>query len=251
MADQQKIHPLSHDVEAPNTPTVPLMPRNSSKSDQPDPPPPFHRTLPLPYAKPPKKTRSCCCRCFCWTISLLLLLILIIAIAAGILFLVFRPKLPDFEVDRLQITQFNLSTDSSLSAAFDVTIVAKNPNKKIGIYYEGGSHISVWYSGTNLCEGSLPKFYQGHRNTTVLIVPMSGKTQDASGLLSSLEQDRAQDGIIGLNLRVKQPVRIKLGKLKLFKVKFRVKCNLDVDDLSSTSNNISIRNSSCSFRLKL
>ncbi|WCJ25088.1 Late embryogenesis abundant (LEA) hydroxyproline-rich glycoprotein family [Euphorbia peplus] len=250
MTDQQKIHPLSHDVEAPNTPSVPLMPRNSSKSDQvSSPPPSLRRTLPLPYSKPPKK-RSCCCRCFCWTISLILLLILIIGITAGILFLVFRPKVPDFDIERLQITQFNISQDSSLSASFDVTIVATNPNKKIGIYYEGGSHISVWYNGTNLSQGSLPKFYQGHQNTTVLIVPMTGQTQDASGLLTSLQQERDRTGIIPLDLKVKQPVRIKLGKLKLFKVNFHVECDLDVDDLSS-DNNISIRNSSCDFKLKL
>ncbi|EEF31823.1 NDR1/HIN1-like protein 6 [Ricinus communis] len=253
MADQQRIHPVTHDVEAPQTPTVPLMPRNSSKSDQGDPAaqqyPPFQRTFPVKHSKPPKK-RSCCCKCLCWTLSLLLILIVVIGIIIGILYLVFRPKLPDFSIDRLQITQFNLSSDSSLSAAFDVTITATNPNEKIGIYYEGGSHIGVWYSGTKLCEGSLPKFYQGHENTTVLNVPLTGHTQDAAGLLTSLQQQQQATGIIPLNLRVKQPVRIKLGKLKLFEIKFLVKCKLDVDSLS-TNNDISIRNSSCKFSLNL
>ncbi|KAF2314783.1 hypothetical protein GH714_033545 [Hevea brasiliensis] len=208
MADQQKIHPVTQDVEAAQPPTAPLMPRNSSKSDKGDPAehfPPLKRTIPVMHSKPPKK-------------KLLL--------------------------------QFNLSGDSSLSAAFDVTITATNPNKKIGIYYEGGSHISVWYTGTKLCEGSLPKFYQGHKNTTVLIVPLTGQTQDANGLLTSLQQQQQENGIIPLNLRVKQPVRIKLGKLKLMKVKFSVKCRLDVDSLSA-NNAISIRNSSCKFRLRL
>ncbi|OAY57270.1 NDR1/HIN1-like protein 6 [Manihot esculenta] len=252
MADQQKIHPVTQDVEAAHPPTVPLMPRNSSKSDNGDPVehfPPLRRTIPVMHSKPPKR-RSCCCRCLCWTLSIVLLLIVIIGVVAGILYLVFRPKLPDYSVDRLRITQFNLSSDSSLSAAFDVTITAKNPNKKIGIYYEGGSHISVWYTGTKLCEGSLPKFYQGHRNTTVLIVPLAGQTQDANGLLTSLQQQQQENGIVPLNLRVKQPVRIKLGKLKLMKVKFWVKCKLDVDSLSA-NNAISIRNSSCKFRFRL
>ncbi|KAJ6764341.1 LATE EMBRYOGENESIS ABUNDANT (LEA) HYDROXYPROLINE-RICH GLYCOPROTEIN FAMILY [Salix koriyanagi] len=160
------------------------------------------------------------------------------------------PKLPKFSIDSLQITKFNLTSNSSLSATFNVTITAKNPNKKVGVYYEGGSHISVWYTGTNLCQGSLPKFYQGHRNTTVLNVLLSGQTDDGSTLITSLQQQQQQTGTIPLSLRVNQPVRIKLGKLKLMKVKFRVRCRLDIDSLS-VNNAITIRNSSCKFRFRL
>ncbi|ONI20208.1 hypothetical protein PRUPE_2G003300 [Prunus persica] len=80
--------------------------------------------------------------------------------------------------------------DQSLSATFDVSITARNPNKKIGIYYEGGSRLNVWYTGTKLCEGGLPKFYQGHRNTTQLVVQLIGQNPDASGLLSTLQQQQ-------------------------------------------------------------
>lgn len=253
MADPQRIHPVTHDIESGQKQTVPLMPRNASKSEKGDPAayPPFRRDIPVMHSKPPKRRRSCCCRCMCWTISLLLLLIVLIGATIGILFLAFRPKLPDYSVDKLHITQFNLSSqDSSLSAAFEVTITAKNPNEKIGIYYEGGSHIGVWYDGTKLCEGSLPKFYQGHENTTVLNVPLQGQTQDANALFLSLQQQSQTTGFIPLNLRVKQPVRIKLGALKLFEVKFLVKCRLDVDSLS-TNNDIRIRNSNCKFSLNL
>ena len=38
-----------------------------------------------------------------------------------------------------------------------------------------------------------------------------------------------------LNIKVKQTVRVKLGKLKLFKVKFRVRCRLVVDNLSANN----------------
>ncbi|KAJ8753366.1 hypothetical protein K2173_019765 [Erythroxylum novogranatense] len=201
------------------------------------------------HSKPPRK-RGCLCKCFCWTLSLLLILIVIIGIVVGVLFLVFRPKLPKYSIDRMEITQFILNNDSSLYATFNVTITARNPNKKIGIYYEGGSDIGVWYKSTELCEGSLPKFYQGHRNTTVLNVPLTGQTQDANGLSTALQQQQQLTGAIPLNLRVKQPVRIKLGKLKLMKVKFLVRCRLEVDSLSS-NNVITTRNSSCKFRFRL
>lgn len=105
------------------------------------------------------------------------------------------------------------------------------------------------YMGTTLCQGSFPKFYQGHRNTTVLSVPMTGETRDATGLLSSL-QVQTQTGIVPLVLRAKVPVRIKLGNLKLPKWKPVVRCRVNVNTLA-TDNVIRISDSSCSFKFKL
>lgn len=141
--------------------------------------------------------------------------------------------------------------NNDLSATFNVEITAVNPNDKIGIYYEGGSYVEALYEETKLCEGSLPRFYQGHRNTTSLDVSLSGQTQDASGLMTRLSQQQQDTGNVPLNLRVKQPVRVKLGKLKLFKVNFRVRCRLLVNALSAADDDIGIQSSSCNFRLSL
>ncbi|XP_058090238.1 NDR1/HIN1-like protein 6 [Magnolia sinica] len=242
MAENQRIHPV--DVE------TPLAPRDNLKSEKGDPVnqyQPIRRTIPVRYSKPPKK-RSCCCRCFCWTISFLLILLIAIAVSAGILYLVFRPKLPKYSIDRLMISDFTVDPNMNLQAGFDVTITARNPNKKIGIYYEDGSELSAWYSDINLCTGSLPKFYQGHRNTTVLNVALTGQTQLGSTLMTALTEQQ-QTGRIPLVVRARVPVRVKVGRLKLWKVKFLVRCNLVVDSLSA-NNQISIKTSSCKFRLR-
>lgn len=248
MTDHQRIHPV--DAEAP--PSAPLVKHDSLKSsDQATPVqqfPPLRRTIPVRHLKPPKK-RSCCCRCFCWTVSLIIILLILIAATGGILYLVFRPKLPSYSVDRLQISNLQLNSDMSLSAGFDVTITARNPNKKIGIYYEEGSHLSVWYGDTSLCEGVLPKFYQGHQNTTVLNVALTGQTQLGSPLMNALNEQQ-QTGRIPLDLKTKVPVRVKFGGLKLRKVKFLVGCKLVVDSLTA-NNLIRIRTSSCKFKLRL
>ncbi|XP_062030708.1 NDR1/HIN1-like protein 6 [Rosa rugosa] len=209
------------------------------------------RSIPvMQYSTPPNKKRSCFRKCLCWTICLLLLQVIVVAITGGILYLVFRPKLPKYTVSKLQITQFSLNYDQSFSATFNVSITARNPNKKIGIDYEGGSRISLWYTSTKLCEGGLPKFYQGHRNTTQLVVPLSGHTQDSKVLLTTLLHQQQQTGNIPLTLRIRQPVRIKLGSFKLPKIKFVVRHRLLVDGLSE-KNDIRIQSSSCKFRLRL
>ncbi|KAI3982807.1 hypothetical protein MKX01_010290 [Papaver californicum] len=254
MTEQQKIHPVA-DVEAPH-PTAPLVnSRSARSSEKGDPelqqyaPPHVRRNIPVYHSKPPKKKRGCCCRCICWTISLIILLVIIIAAAAGILYAVFQPKLPKYSIDRLRITDFQLNTGASLFARFTVRITTSNPNEKIGIYYEDGSNLSVFYTGTKLCEGRLPQFYQGHQNTTILDVALKGQTPNADDLLLALTTEQQTTGSIPLNLRVKVPVKIKLGKLKLWKIKFMVRCNLVVDNLSATTS-ISIKTSDCKFSLR-
>ena len=252
MADHQRIHPVHDPEAAAQKPTIPLVTRDSSRSDKGDPAhhyPPHQRTIPVAYSRPPKK-RSCLGRCLCWTLCLILLLILAIGILAAIIYFAFDPKIPKYSIDGMRITQFTTNNDNSLSASFNVNITARNPNKKIGIYYEGGSHLSAYYSGRRLCEGSLPKFYQGHRNTTLLSLNLTGQTQDAAGLLAGLQADQQQTGSIPLNLRARVPVRIRLGKLKLTNWKFLVRCRVVVDSLRA-DNNIRIRNSSCKFRFRL
>ncbi|XVF41527.1 hypothetical protein PTKIN_Ptkin01aG0286400 [Pterospermum kingtungense] len=248
MTEQQKIHPAV-DVEAPAT-TAPLVPPGSATSEKGSPiqqrPP--QRTIPVVQTRPPKK-RSCCCKCICWTISLIVLLLIILGATVGILYLVFRPKLPNYSIDSLRISDLRLNFDMTLYARFDVKITANNPNKKIGIYYEQGGRLSVWYKNSNLCQGSLPKFYQGHQNVTKLDVVLTGQTESGNTLMSAL-QEQQQTGQIPLDLKVVAPVAIKLGRLKMRKVRILGDCNLVVDSLSA-NNIISIKASNCKFRLKL
>lgn len=249
MADnqRQRIHPMV--VEAPPPPTTPLVPPGSSRSDKGIPihHPPQIRAMPAVYSK--TKKRSCFCKCICWTISLLILFLVILAASVGILYLVFKPKLPNYSVDTLRISDLRLNFDMSLYAKFDVKITATNPNKKIGIYYEKGGRLSVLYTNTRLCEGSLPQFYQGHQNKTELNVSLTGQVQSGSTLMNALQQQQ-QTGRVPLDLKVHAPVAIKLGRLKLMKVKVLGECMLVVDSLSS-NNLVSIKASNCKFRMKL
>ncbi|PWA65839.1 late embryogenesis abundant protein, LEA-14 [Artemisia annua] len=253
MADHQRIHPdptaPPPDLESQTKPTAPLVPRGLSRSENGHPTElnqPYQRTIPLQYSKPPKK-KNWCCRCLCCTLCMLLSLVIAIGILAAIVYFGFDPKIPKYSVDGMTITQFSVNNDNSISAQFNVNITARNPNTKIGISYEGGSKLTVIYMGTVLCEGSWPKFYQGHRNTTVLNVPLTGQVQDATGLLNSL-QAQQQTGTVPLVLRAKVPVRIKLGKLKLPKFKPIVRCKVNVNALSTGS--LRIRDSDCSFKFK-
>ncbi|GKV05352.1 hypothetical protein SLEP1_g17376 [Rubroshorea leprosula] len=265
MEDQQKrIHPVV-DVKSPPPRPPPVMAsmlsRGSATSDKGmlnmAPRPPSMVTVPLvpqghatsEKVLPRRRQRSCCCKFICWTISLLFVILILIAATAGILYLIFRPKLPKYSINNLNISDLRLNYDLSLYAKFNVKITANNPNEKIGIYYEKGSRLSVWYTNSMLCEGSLPKFYQGHQNITKLDLALTGQNEYGSTIMAAL-QEQQQTGRIPLELKVVAPVAIKLGSLKLRKMKILGQCNLVVDSLSA-NNLISIKASNCRFGLKL
>ncbi|XP_010940382.1 NDR1/HIN1-like protein 6 [Elaeis guineensis] len=250
MADHQRIHPVDVGSPSPSAPQASHSFSQSEKHDVTDRCARLHGTIPVAHAEQAKKKRSCycCCKCLCCTTLIIVILIILIGATAGILYLIFDPKIPKYSVDRLGILAFNVD-NNMVRASFNVTVTARNPNKKIGIYYEEGSYLSVWYTDSSLCKGSFPEFYQGHQNMTVLNIIMTGEAQLTGELLTELLRQQ-QTGMIPLLFKGDVPVRVKFGSLKLWKVTFRVRCNLVVNSLSA-SNQISIKSSSCKFKLKL
>ncbi|KAG7588627.1 Late embryogenesis abundant protein LEA_2 subgroup [Arabidopsis suecica] len=239
MGDQQKIHPVLQ-MEANKTKTTTPAPGKTDLL-------PVQRPIPPPVM--PSKNRNMCCKIFCWVLSLLVIAMIALGIAVAVVYFVFHPKLPRYEVNSLRVTNLGINLDLSLSAEFRVEITARNPNKKIGIYYEKGGHIGVWYDKTKLCEGPIPRFYQGHRNVTKLNVALTGRAQYGNTVLAALQQQQ-QTGRVPLDLKVDAPVAVKLGNLKMKKIRILGNCKLVVDSLS-TNNNINIKATDCSFKAKL
>jgi len=253
MADHQRVHPTTEDVEKTagenenENQSSPLVRKPSLSSDKDELSSPSSRQMrvqfprdqvfdfpireiPRYYSRPPKRRKSCC-RCLCCTICFLFALVATIAIVCGILYWVFQPKIPKYSVDSIHITNLSINSDLSTNCQFSVNVTAWNPNKKIGIYYLDNSHLAVLYSGVELCTGALPAFYQGHKNTTFLPVALSATgARLTTDMVSALNKQQQQDSI-PLNLKANVPVKIKLGKLKLMKIKVRVRWDLVVDKL--------------------
>ncbi|KAG8092073.1 hypothetical protein GUJ93_ZPchr0012g22203 [Zizania palustris] len=272
MAEQQKmrIHPVDLEAGGQRRLTAPLVPGGSLRSDKGNPgaatgsadrqpprptqthlPPsqPPRRVAPPVPLPPPKRRRGCCCRFICCVVVTVVVLAVLAAAAVGALYLAFDPKAPRYSVDRLSVSAFQVDLMLTATARFDVTVTAANPNSRIGIYYEHGSSLSVWYESIRLAQGTLPAFYQGHHNTTVLAIVMAGQAQLGTAVMSAL-QDAQRTGAVPLLFRADVPVRVELGSLKLWKVTSRVRCDLVVDSLGVNSP-INIKASNCKFSLKL
>jgi len=275
MADHQRIYPMMADVEKDageyvnEKPSAPLAPNSSNRSSEKggvDPalvPPASNGRMRVKipkdqvisrqehprYLSPPPKRRCSCCRCLCCTICFLIAFVVTVAVACGVLYLVFRPKIPKYSVDSIHITNFTINpVDFSTNCQFAVNIKARNPNKRIGIYYLDNSHLAVLYSGSELCTGSLPVFYQGHKNTTLLDVELTGTGAKLTSAMESTLNAQINQASIPLKLKADVPVKIKFGKLKLWKITVRARWDLTVDQLDAKAT-VTVKNSKVRVKL--
>ena len=253
MEYHQKVYPEA-------SPSAPVAPENlaskSKKAPQIDTLPLYTApdSAPLPPPTNPRRKRRSWCKCLCWTLLSIIILIVVIAAIVGILYLVFRPKIPHYSVNNLTVNTLSIDNNLTANASFNINVTSRNPNKKIGIYYLDGSHITAWYNTTQLCNGTFPVFYQGHKNTTVVQLLLSGQPQLTNELVSGI-QSQLSSGSIPIIVKGNVPIKVKFGALKLFKITGKVNCKLMLDisssDGSSSNSQFKFRSSSCSIKVKL
>ncbi|KAI4369119.1 hypothetical protein MLD38_017604 [Melastoma candidum] len=101
--------------------------------------------------------------------EIVLTLVFLLGLAALIFWLIFHPvNVVKFHVRDAELTQFSLTSNGSLllyNLGLNLTI--RNPNKKIGIYYDLIESRAI-YEGQRFDTVYSSPFYQGHKNTTVL-----------------------------------------------------------------------------------
>ncbi|KAL3850227.1 hypothetical protein ACJIZ3_012109 [Penstemon smallii] len=195
-----------------------------------------------------KNNRSCCRRCCCYTLCLLLLLVISAAVSAGVLYLVFRFKSPRYAVTNIAISGMNLTSAAPISPGFDVTIRVENPNGKVGIDYLRGSVVGVFYNNVNLRDGILPAFYQPRRNVTVLETALRGSDVVLGGTVRRSLRSAQSQRRVPFVVRVRAPVKIKVGSIKTWEITFRVNCDVVVDALSRTAGIVS---QDCDYSVRL
>uniref|UniRef100_A0A0E0BFJ6 Late embryogenesis abundant protein LEA-2 subgroup domain-containing protein n=1 Tax=Oryza glumipatula TaxID=40148 RepID=A0A0E0BFJ6_9ORYZ len=103
-------------------------------------------------------------------LTILFGLALIVAIIALIVYLVLRPTHPRFFLQDATLRQLDLSNSSTsgvLSTALQVTVASRNPNDRVGVYYDRlDVYASYKYQQITLA-ASLPPVYQGHGDVDV------------------------------------------------------------------------------------
>lgn len=205
-------------------------------------PPPNRRHIPRYPSTAPhgldsheRRKISCnmCCKCICCSCAFIFILLLLLLTAGIYLYIMYQPKIPQYSINDMRVTTFDLRPDLSLYTEITIVVRAENPNERVGIIYGKEGAVAITYRGSTLSYGHLPVFRQGYRNTTVIKVVMRGRSEFGSGLQEALMENR-RSGRVPVDVFVRVPVSLLLGSLQTSQIRVVVHCALVLDSLSPT-----------------
>ncbi|OVA07128.1 Late embryogenesis abundant protein [Macleaya cordata] len=140
-----------------------------------------------------------------------LIFIIVVLFIILLVWLILRPTKPRFTLQDATVYQFNVSSPNFLSSNLQVTIASRNPNDKIGIYYD---RLDVYASYRNqqiTLPTALPPTYQGHKDINVWSPFVYGNSIPIAPFLAvSLNQEQTA-GMVLIYIKVDGRVRWKVG----------------------------------------
>ncbi|RWW73926.1 hypothetical protein BHE74_00018150 [Ensete ventricosum] len=177
---------------------------------------PYH-----PQPPRPRRRRGCCCVCCLWLTLFLIALVFLAAIAAGVVYVLYRPQRPTFSVSSLRLVALNLSAADLLTSRLDLSVTARNPNRKLVFVYDDVA-ISASSGGVTIGEGTIPGFAQGTDNTTVLktTVSSSGRSLDPTEASDLRKRKRYP-----LEIEFDTKAGVKIGGFKSKRLGIRASCD--------------------------
>ncbi|KAG0474933.1 hypothetical protein HPP92_014619 [Vanilla planifolia] len=106
-------------------------------------------------------------------------LIFTILLLSLLIWIILRPSKPEFSLRDAAIYDLSLSSyplARLLNSTIQATIVSKNPNARVGVYYDRLRACAVYKGQQITADASLPPFYQGHGDINLLPLPSPAPT---------------------------------------------------------------------------
>lgn len=193
----------------------------------------YQRPIYRPQAPAAKRRRggrsscrfSCCC-CFFYAVLVVLLLAFVAAVAGGAFYLLYRPHRPAFTLSVARVDKLSLSSSATapaLTDSIDVTLTAKNPNKKLVYLYDDFAVTAATAANAvPLGEGSVPGFVHDAGNITVIKATVSASALGVDPTTAATDIKKSGEFTITLDLETKAGVKV--GGLKTKKIGVLVHC---------------------------
>ncbi|XP_022743987.1 NDR1/HIN1-like protein 3 [Durio zibethinus] len=178
----------------------------------------------------PGRGSGCGCGCCLlkFLFNIIITAVVVIGLAVLIFWLIFRPNKVKFHVTDVSLTEFNLTTNNTLHYNLAVNMTVRNPNKRIGIYYDR-IEARAYYEDQRLNTQTLTPFYQGHKNTSFLNLVFSGEQFVMLGAdQTSQFNEETTSGIYSIDVKLYLRIRFKVGRVKTGRFKPKISCDLKV-----------------------
>ncbi|OEL27863.1 NDR1/HIN1-like protein 12 [Dichanthelium oligosanthes] len=159
-------------------------------------------------------------RCCAAIVAIILLALLIVLIV----WLVLRPTKPRFYLNNVDIVCINVSASSALTVTMQATLAARNPNDRVGIFYDRAD-VYAEYRGLQITVATaLPAIFQGRNDATVWAPFLSAANVPLPPYLATaLAQDETA-GYLLITIRVDGWIRWKAGAFITSHYHLRVRC---------------------------
>ncbi|KAI3791588.1 hypothetical protein L2E82_05427 [Cichorium intybus] len=152
------------------------------------------------------------------------ILAIIVLLIFFITWAILQPKKPRFVLQDATIYGFNVSAPILLSSNFQVTVAARNPNSKIGIYYDKLDVYATYHSQQITYFTVIQPVYQGHKDTNIWSPFVYGTNVPVAPYNgAALSQDQS-NGAIGLVIKMNGRVRWKVGSFISGRYHLHVTC---------------------------
>ncbi|KAJ4883630.1 Late embryogenesis abundant (LEA) hydroxyproline-rich glycoprotein family [Raphanus sativus] len=138
----------------------------------------------------------------------------LVATVAVVIFLVWailHPHKPRFVLQDVTIYEFNISQPNFLSSNLQVTLSSRNPNDKIGVFYDRLDIYASYRNQEVTFANLLPETYQGHLEVTVWSPVLIGSAVPVEPYLSPALNEDINAGMVLLNIKIDGCVKWKVG----------------------------------------
>lgn len=167
----------------------------------------------------------------------ILILAFIILVVVLIVWAVLQPTKPRFILQDATVYAFNLSAPNLLTSNFQITLSSRNPNDKIGIYYDMLDVYANYHAQQITFRTAIPPTYQGHKEINVWSPFIYGTNVPVAPYNSlALGQDQSTGAVL-LTIRIDGRVRFKVGTFISSRYHLYVKCPAYINFGSGSNTN--------------
>ncbi|KAF5473488.1 hypothetical protein F2P56_010096 [Juglans regia] len=173
----------------------------------------------------------------------ILIFMFVVLVTVLIVWAILQPRKPRFVLQDATVYAFNVSSPpNSLTSTFQVTLYSRNPNDKIGIYYDKLDVYATYRNQQITLRSQIPSTYQGHKDVNIWSPFIYGNSVPVAPYNAlALSQDKAI-GAVMIMIKIDGRVRWKVGTFISGRYHLYVRCPASINFGSAGTSGIALEN---------
>ncbi|KAL3326941.1 hypothetical protein AABB24_037585 [Solanum stoloniferum] len=155
----------------------------------------------------------------------ILIFLFVVLLTILLVWAILQPKKPRFILQDATIFNFNVSAPNIFSTSIQVTIYARNPNDKIGVYYDKMKTYANYHNQQITYYTQIPSVYQGHKDVNIWSPFVFSNNVPISPYNGPDLKEDQQNGGVWLDFKIDGRVKWRVGTITTGHYHLHVTCN--------------------------